>query len=166
MKVDGPPSRLRFVLCGIAFLASEAVLQSLIWPKWGPTVAFFAGIVPLIFFGWMAGLVPTSSTQRKESVGVSEARTPLFFVIGAAWLVGMISWFPMAEIETDALKQPDRPTAEFTQPLHIKGVVRYVTPKQATIDEIAHWTFLGGWLVGVGGILLDRWSKRKKPNQR
>ena len=50
----------------------------------------------------------------------------------------------MAYIETAALNQPDSPTERYTEPMHVKGVVRYVTPNQMLWDNVAHVGFIGG----------------------
>ncbi len=162
MKGYSPLTRAALILCGIAFLASEVMLQTIIWPRWGPTAAVLAGFVPLAIFGWIMKSIKRDSTlvdepQKQNSRGA--ILKPIFVV---AWLVAMISWFPMAEIETAVLKQPDHPTAQFTQPMHLKGVIRYVTPNQASIDNLAHWGFIGGWLIGVSSFLIYRWLERGK----
>jgi hypothetical protein len=83
----------------------------------------------------------------------------------AAWLVTMISWLPLADIESRALSQPDHASARYTEPMHLKGVVRYVTPDQKLWDRLAHFTFTSGWIVGFAsfGIALLL-AKREKKN--
>jgi hypothetical protein len=162
MDPKNPADRVKFLLLGIAFLVSEGVLSSIILPKWGPTVGFLAGLIPLFFFGWLAGLLKPKSTQSEEPPDNAKYVTALNIIFGIAWVVGMVSWFPGAEIEAAALKQPNHPTAEYTEPMHLKGVVRYVTPTQAEISEITRWTFLGGCLVGFGAGLLGNRLKKKK----
>lgn len=170
MKTQSPLAFVAFFLIGIAFLASEIVLQATIWPMWGPTVAFLAGLVPLALFGWIMGSLTRKTAPdslSREAIPGEESRkrnrfksilTPFLIV---AWLVVMLSWFLSAEIEIAAISQPNRPTGQFTQPMNLKGVVRYVTPKQATIDEISNWGFLGGWLIFVSGVLFYRWLDKK-----
>jgi hypothetical protein len=161
MKTNYPLVRIASLLCGIVFLGSEVVLQATIWPKWGPTAAFLAGLVPLALFGWIVGSLNRKSIPNEEPPERNGRKAMLKPVLAIVWLLGMLSWFPMAEIESAALSQPDHPTGQFTQPMDVKGVVRYVTPKQATIDEISRWGFLGGWLALVGGALLYRWLEKR-----
>jgi hypothetical protein len=59
-----------------------------------------------------------------------------------AWLVSFGSWFPIATVEDRALMHPDHRTDEFSRPLNIKGVVRYVTPTEEIIDDLATKSFL------------------------
>jgi hypothetical protein len=81
-----------------------------------------------------------------------------------AWATMMISWLPLASIETKALSQPDRYSSPYTQPMKLKGVVRYVTPNQEWWDRVAHIGFGGGWLVGVGAFAMAWREKRKARN--
>lgn len=162
MKPAAPYSRILFFILGIAFLASEMALVSALWTKWGPTVAVLAGFALFSLFGWVARRLGFFSPENADRTASGPQKRILGLAMGAVWLIGMISWFPMAEIETAALKQPDHPTSEFSQPLHVKGVVRYVTPQQARIDEIAHWTFFGGIAALVGFALLNRYLKRNE----
>ena len=62
----------------------------------------------------------------------------------AVWGTAIVSWFPMAYIETAALQQPDHPVGEYSEPMHVKGVVRYVTPSQKLWDDVAQVGFFGG----------------------
>lgn len=79
----------------------------------------------------------------------------------AVWALAMISFFPMAIIETEALRQPDHPTGPYTEAMHVKGVLRYVTPNQMLWDNIAQFCFIGG----IGGfavtMLICRAIERK-----
>jgi hypothetical protein len=61
-----------------------------------------------------------------------------------SWLVSFGSWFPIATIEDRALMHPDRRTDEFSQPLEIRGAVRYVTPTEAVVDKLATKAFFIG----------------------
>ena len=54
------------------------------------------------------------------------------------------SWFPIATVEDRALMHPDHRTDEFSRPLNIKGVVRYVTPTEEIIDGLATKAFFIG----------------------
>ena len=71
----------------------------------------------------------------------------VLFVV--AWIVGLGSWFPLERIEDGALSHPDHPADQYSQPLHIKGVVRYVTPTEKLIDGIAYKTLIGSWAIGA-----------------
>jgi hypothetical protein len=143
-------SRVAFLLLGAAFLLSGVALDSFIWPKWGPTAAALAGFVLLALFGWIGQRLGIFSTGGKDREEGNKRIGVMTWPMGAAWLVAIISWFPMAEIETAALKQPDHPTSEYSRPMHVKGVIRFVTPEQARTDEIANWTFFGGIAVFLG----------------
>jgi len=61
-----------------------------------------------------------------------------------AWLVSFGSWFPIATVEDRALMHPDHRTDEFSRPLNIKGVVRYVTPTEEVVDGLATKAFFIG----------------------
>jgi hypothetical protein len=61
-----------------------------------------------------------------------------------AWVVSFGSWFPIATVEDRALMHPDHRTDEFSRPLNIKGVVRYVTPAEEITDAIATKAFFIG----------------------
>ena len=96
--------------------------------------------------------------DRKTTEALAQTLTGIGI---AAWLVGIVSWFPLASIETAALSQPDHAAGEFTQPMHLKGVVRYVTPEQQRRDNLAHMGFAGGWILGATGLLTGRWLKNR-----
>jgi hypothetical protein len=155
-------ARASLLLCGVGFLVSVMVLQTTIWPRWGPTVAVLAGLLPLVVFGWLIRWLSRDAVSEAKPEAQSR-RGPIFkLAIAIPWLLMMLSWFPMAEIETAALSQPHRPSGQFTQPINVKGVVRYVTPKQASIDQICRWTFFGGWVVLFSGIPLERWWAKRR----
>jgi hypothetical protein len=85
-------------------------------------------------------------------------------IIGiAAGCVVMVSGTFLIEIEGRALSHPDHATALYTEPLHLKGVIRYVTPDQKRWDHLADMGFFGGWLVGftAGGVL--NWLMKRTP---
>jgi hypothetical protein len=48
----------------------------------------------------------------------------------------------MAYIQGDALNQPTEPAGEYSEPMHVKGVVRYVTPDQQYYDTLG---YIGSW---------------------
>lgn len=83
-------------------------------------------------------------------------RALLFLVVIAA----AASWSAMAYIETNALTQPDHATGAFTVAVHLKSVVRYMTPEQYRIDQIANWIFFGGGFVMFGTALVGRFWRR------
>jgi len=58
-----------------------------------------------------------------------------------AWFASFGSWFPIATVEDRALMHPDHRTNEFSRPLNIKGVVRYVTPTEEVVDGLATKAF-------------------------
>jgi hypothetical protein len=81
----------------------------------------------------------------------------------AAWAIGIFSWSLGAWIETAALHQPSEPSGEYSVPMQVKGVVRYVTPDQQFYDTLAHVGFVGG----IAGVLLfglgsERLRRREK----
>jgi hypothetical protein len=90
----------------------------------------------------------------------------VLFVI--AWIVGIGSWFPLERVEDGALSRPDHPTDQYSRPLHIKGVVRYVTPTEELVDGIAYKAFMISWLVGAlaaaGIMVAKRIDARRKSN--
>jgi hypothetical protein len=84
----------------------------------------------------------------------------------AAWTVMILSWFPLAKIETQALFQPHEPVGEYSKPMHVKGVVRYVTPQQEFEDNLAHYGFVGGWAVCFLCFGTSFWLKRREKNSK
>jgi hypothetical protein len=83
-----------------------------------------------------------------------------------AWLVSFGSWFPIATVEDGALMHPEHRTEEYSRPLNVKGVVRYVTPTEAFIDRVATMAFFVGSLVcgfaAVGMEVAKRLDARSK----
>ena len=72
--------------------------------------------------------------------------------LGAA-VPGVISWISLATIETNALSHPDFPTESYSQPLKVKGVVRYVTSDQKHIDLVANIAFFLSILTGLASVI-------------
>jgi hypothetical protein len=72
-----------------------------------------------------------------------------------------VSWCFMFSIEGKALDQLDHATAQYSRPMHLKGVVRYVTPDQEQEDALAHWGFLGGVLLILGLAQTDKWLEKR-----
>jgi hypothetical protein len=153
---DGkPPSRLDWpivISCTLGFLLYEIFLWTM-WPGAGPGVRFLLGSIPLPVFGWVLFVQPLLALKMKMGLA-GVVQMILLFVIIISWGIGMLSWLPMAEIETQALSQPHRPTGQFSQPMEVKGVVRYVTPTQRKVDDLAQWGFSGGFFSAAVGILL------------
>jgi hypothetical protein len=85
-----------------------------------------------------------------------------------AWLVSFGSWFPIATVEDRALMHPDHPTDEFSRPLNIKGVVRYVTPAEEVVDGLATKAFFIGSIAcgfaAIGMAVAKRREARGKSN--
>ena len=48
------------------------------------------------------------------------------------------------DIEGRVLRQPSQPVGEYTVPMEVKGVIRYVTPHQWYYDHLALIGFFGG----------------------
>jgi len=85
-----------------------------------------------------------------------------------AWLVSFGSWFPIATVEDRALMHPDHRTDEFSRPLSIKGVVRYVTPAEELTDGLATKAFFIGSIVcgfaAIGMAVAKRADGRGRSN--
>ena len=92
--------------------------------------------------------------------GTREVPVILKGVFFVAIFVGMISWFPSAYIETNALSQPDHAIGQYTVPTDLKGVVRYMTPAQALIDKVAGWMFFGSLVPVLGYVAINRLLKK------
>jgi hypothetical protein len=85
--------------------------------------------------------------------------TKLLKLLGLiAFVVAAASWVAIFDIETIALWNSDHSSGEFTERIHLKGVVRYVTPGQKRWDDIAQAGFIGGWLLGGVVIIASKWS--------
>jgi len=91
---------------------------------------------------------------------------PLGVAFVAMWTLMMVSWFPMSSIETKALSQPDHYAAPYIRPMHLKGVIRYVTPDQEKWDGLAHTGFFGGWVAGVSIFILMKWLERREKSKK
>lgn len=111
---------LAFVLTAAAATVIFVVLGSLFWPQ--------------------KGSAPPDDDRSDAHPGM----TALVFLVAIA---AAASWSALAYIETNALSQPDHPTGVFTVAVHLKGVVRYMTPEQHSIDQIASWTFFASVFV-------------------
>jgi hypothetical protein len=81
------------------------------------------------------------------------------------WAIGFISWFLLAGVETAALHQPTEPTGEYSVPLNVKCVVRYVTPDQALYDKLAFIGFVGGLLAAVLFMKGGEWLQGRQKEQ-
>ena len=82
-------------------------------------------------------------------------RKMLTFVALAGWAVGVVSWWPLWQIEGDALRQPDEPSPLYSRPMNLKGVTRYVTVEQDRLNRLALIGFVSGIAAGAvaGGTL-------------
>jgi hypothetical protein len=77
----------------------------------------------------------------------------------------MVSWFPAAALERVALRQPDHPIGAYTQPLSVKGTVRYVTATQKRWYEAARTAFWLGWVIGCPALIFVlAWDRRRARN--
>ena len=88
-------------------------------------------------------------------------RKAFTFVAITAWFVTMISWFPLAQIEREALSQPEHSTAQYVRPMKLKGVIRYVTSDQEWWDNLAYIGFTGGWITGAGAFIALKWLEKR-----
>ena len=82
----------------------------------------------------------------------------------AAWCVLMTSLIELGYIETKALSQPAAPIGDFSNPMKLKGVIRYVTPKQERLDNIAHIGLLGGITIFMVAAFFLRKNRSKNSN--
>ncbi len=82
--------------------------------------------------------------------------------LGVAFLlISSTAWFVMFQIETAALRRPDHAIGQYTAPLHVKGVVRYVTPQEQLWDSVAQNVFGANWLAAIlFGVIVARGKGR------
>ena len=84
------------------------------------------------------------------------------------WLVSFGSWFPIATVEDRALMHPNHRTDEFSRPLNIKGIVRYVTPTEEVVDGLATKAFFIGSIAcgfaAIGMAVAKRRDAQAKSN--
>ncbi len=61
---------------------------------------------------------------------------------------------------------PDHPTDEFSRPLNIKGIVRYVTPSEELVDGLATKAFFIGSIAcgfaAIGMAVAKRFDERSE----
>ena len=131
-----------YVSPGLGFVLSAAAMMLIL-------VAFG------LLFGPQQGSIPADDSKGKAHP-VLQA---LVFLVAIAAAAG---WSAGAYIETNALSQPNHATSAFTVAVHLKGVVRYMTPEQYRIDQIATWTFFGCVLVLLGTVLVARARRRRR----
>ena len=81
--------------------------------------------------------------------------------ISAAAFVMAVSWISMAGIEWKATSYPRRPTGQYSEPVEIKGITRYVTTSEAATDKWAGWGWYGGWVVALGTALAHLATKNR-----
>lgn len=147
---------------------------------------FWGGTVLRNWFPWMSpGLVfclQTASafaifilinsiasfvTDRSGGTAGEEPRGQLLGAVSgliflACWCVFIASWFVLAYVETNALSQPDHLSGVYTVARHLKSVVRYLTPEQAMLDDIAHWSLIGSWVTGATVIIVRILIRRRR----
>ena len=89
-------------------------------------------------------------------------RTALLTVWLAGWATMMVSWGSAAFLERTALHQLDYRNGEYTEPLSLKGAIRYVTPEQKRWYEAAKTAFMAGFVIGSPAIIiLLAWDRRR-----
>jgi hypothetical protein len=126
---------LLFCLQTALAMAAFAVIAALVSPKQRLPMAELSGGNPSRFLGTI---------------------TPFAAAIAAT------SWLALAYIETNGLSQPDHAVGIYTVPVHLKSVVRYLTPTQALIDRVAQWGFTGTILGMLAVTLLVRYFRKKR----
>jgi Na+/melibiose symporter-like transporter len=143
-----------------AFFLSENVLRTMI-PQITQGLLFCLQMaVAMVVFAAVAAVAfparkADTDRQRDQFAG------GFFWPIAAvAWPLGIASWFALAYIETNALSQPDHSVGAYVVPVHLKSVVRYMTPTQVLIDRIASWIFFGCTAGVVAIILVRRYLQR------
>jgi hypothetical protein len=152
------------VLNLIVFLTSWPLLSAK-FPQFSAGLQFCLAVaLSMIFFIVSAPIVlgfqraeQDVSEQKPERKWTAIAKVFLFL----SFFAGMISWYPVAYIETNALSQPDHAIGQYTVPAHLKGVVRYMTPAQAMIDKVAGWMFFGSLVPVLGFVAINRFLKKK-----
>jgi hypothetical protein len=84
------------------------------------------------------------------------------------WITGLVGWIyaisfiAMVVVEFRAFDQPSHQTAEYTRPMQVKSVVRYVTPMQERIDVLAHWGAFGGLVALAACVASARWIEHRR----
>jgi hypothetical protein len=88
----------------------------------------------------------------------------------AAWAIGIGCSFLGEWVERSALRQPSEPVGEYSVPMRLKGVIRYVTPDQQFYNTLAQIGFPGGLvaflLFGSASEWLRRRQKGPLPNSK
>jgi Na+/melibiose symporter-like transporter len=108
---------------GLAFVLTAAAMMFIFF--------IFASL-----FGLQRELAPLNDKNYSNSPA-------LRILLSLDAIAAAASWGACAYIETKALSQPDHATGVFTVAVYLKSVVRYMTPEQHIIDQIATWTFFG-----------------------
>jgi Na+/melibiose symporter-like transporter len=146
----------------LAFFLSENVLRAMI-PQITQGLLFcLQTVTTMIVFAAVAMVaVPTPKADKDRQPDQAAGNT-FGAIFAAAWLLGAASWFAMAYIETNGLSQPDHSVGAYVVPVHLKSVVRYMTPTQALIDRIARWTFFGCIGGGMAMALAARYLRRRQ----
>jgi hypothetical protein len=155
-----------FAILNLIVFWSSWPLVSAEFPQFSAGLQFcLAATLPMIFMIISAPIwqgfrragknVPEQKPQRKWTA------TALVALFCTFWFANVLSWYANAYIETNALSQPDHAAGQYTVPSHLKGVVRYMTPAQAIIDNVAHWIFFGSIVPFLGFVVVDRLRKKK-----
>jgi hypothetical protein len=93
-------------------------------------------------------------TLQKES---GMTRKVLAALSGIAGLSAVAAGIVLFLMEAPLLSQPDHAVPPYTVAMHLKGVVRYVTPEQYLWNNVAYYLFFGGIAVAM---LADYFSKK------
>jgi hypothetical protein len=91
----------------------------------------------------------------------SALRKPSTWFTICALGIGGGSWLSLSYIEAAALSQPHHATTEYSQPMRVKGVTRYVTAHQQEWDSWAKKGFYGAILLVFAAAAMETRSGRK-----
>lgn len=80
----------------------------------------------------------------------------------ATGVICVPSWLLIAGIEGPVGHHPSKPDGEYSVPLLVQGVVRYVTPKQKFYDHAARVAFAGSVAIGFLTVAISEWLKRRR----
>ena len=157
--------RWRSIVFGVMFLAMFALgfpfLDKIFAAHVSPGLAFVltAAAAMVIFTVLGSWFWPQKGSTSPSDSG-SKERPGLTALLSLVAIAAALSWSALAYIETNALSQPDHAMGVFTVAVHLKGVVRYMTPEQHTIDEIANWTFFGCVFIPFVTVLATKLRQR------
>jgi len=164
-KQEEQKPRWRSIAFGVVFFAIFALgfpfLDEMLKAYVSSGLAFvLTAAAAMVIFTVLAPLFGAQkrSTARDHNAGNSHRGMAALMILVA--IAGAASWSALAYVETNALSQPDHATGVFTVAVHLKGVVRYMTPEQHSIDQIARWTFFGCVFVPLGTVLVAKAWRR------